>query len=439
MAHLISRRAGALSGTVTVPGDKSISHRSVIFGSIAKGVSEISGILEGEDVLATIGAFKALGVEILGPDQGVIRIQGVGKMGLQRSADALYLGNSGTSMRLLSGLLSGQVFDSVLTGDESLSRRPMKRVIDPLVEMGAHIESLNGCAPLQISGQRQLTGINYRLPVASAQVKSALLLAGLFADGTTRVEEPVLTRDHTERMLSAFSNTGFRKTNPCEVQGSISLTGQHFNVPSDISSAAFFLVAASLSPGSDLVLQNVGINPTRSAVLKILKMMGADIALTAHRESALEPVCDIRVRYAPLRGIEVPGELVANAIDEFPILAVAAAAARGQTRIRGAAELRVKESDRIAAMVNGLKTLGIEAVEFPDGMDIQGGVFNQGVVESHGDHRIAMAFAVAGSVSENLVTILNSDNVATSFPGFARLAESIGMQVTEGVGDYVSA
>ncbi len=434
MSWLMSTRSEGLSGNLTVPGDKSISHRSVILGSIAEGASHITGILEGDDVVATISAFRKLGVQITGPSEGELVINGVGKNGLFGPTDALDLGNSGTSMRLLCGLLSGQRFDTTLEGDESLSKRPMRRVIEPLAQMGAQIESADGCAPLFIKGQGGLGSIDYRLPVASAQVKSALLLAGLYGEGKTTVFEPVLTRDHTERMLAAFSSNPFKKTNPCEVFGSLSLKGQRIEVPADISSAAFFLVAASLIPRSDLLLLNVGINPTRDAVLKILGLMGAQIEVLNRRENALEPVCDLRVRHSALHGIDIPPDLVANAIDEFPVLSIAAGGAKGLTRLRGAAELRVKESDRIAAMVQGLQRLGIEVEEFPDGMDIVGGVFGEGAVESHGDHRIAMAFAVAGGVAEGPVKILNADNVKTSFPDFPRTASRAGLSVTEGTG-----
>ena len=431
MFSITSSPVKALSGTAIVPADKSISHRSVIFGALADGVTEVTNLLTGEDVLSTVAAFRSMGVLIEGPDSGRLRISGAGKFGLQAPGNELDLGNSGTSIRLLSGLLSGQRFHSRLTGDESLRRRPMGRVVDPLTAMGAVIQSSEGCPPLDIQPSQGLTGIEYQMPVASAQVKSALLLAGLYAEGETLICEATPTRDHTERMLAGFSKGQWRAGPAIRINGNIALTGQCLEVPGDISSAAFLLVAATICPGSDLLLPGVGINPTRSAVLAILRLMGANIEISPERLESNEPVCDLRVRSASLKGIDIPPEFVANAIDEFPVLAIAAAAASGVTRVRGAKELRVKESDRIAAVVQGLVTLGIDAVEYPDGMDITGGAFGSGSIESFGDHRIAMAFAVAGCISEGSVGIRDAGNIRTSFPNFLSLANSIGMNISE--------
>ena len=431
MLSITSSPVRTLSGTAIVPADKSISHRSVIFGALADGVTEVTNLLTGEDVLSTVAAFRSMGVLIEGPDSGRLRISGAGKFGLQAPSTELDLGNSGTSIRLLSGLLAGQRFHSRLTGDESLRRRPMGRVVDPLTAMGAVIQSSRGCPPLDIHPGRGLTGIEYRMPVASAQVKSALLLAGLYAEGETVVYESTPTRDHTERMLAGFSNGRWKTGSAIRTNGDIALSGRRIVVPGDISSAAFLIVAATICPGSDLLLPGVGINPTRSAVLAILRLMGANIEISSERLESNEPVCDLMVRSASLTGIDIPSEFVANAIDEFPVLAVAAAAASGVTRVRGATELRVKESDRIAAVVQGLGALGIDAVEYPDGMDITGGTLSSGSVESFGDHRIAMAFAVAGCISEGAVEIRDADNIRTSFPNFVSLANSIGMSIAE--------
>ncbi|MDP6398432.1 MAG: 3-phosphoshikimate 1-carboxyvinyltransferase [Arenicellales bacterium] len=431
MSRIVSTASEALAGVVKVPSDKSISHRSVIFGAIADGVTQVSNLLEGEDVLATVSAFRDMGVEIEGPEQGEARIAGVGSSGLKAAGRELDLGNSGTSMRLLTGLLAGQHFDSRLTGDASLRRRPMNRVVVPLQEMGARVETVDGRPPLDIYGVDTLKGIRYHLPVASAQVKSAILLAGLYAHGRTTVIEPTSTRDHTERMLSGFAGASWDRKGPVASDAAVVLSGQSLTIPGDISSAAFFLVAASLRRNSDLLLPGVGINPTRCAVLDILKLMGADIQVSRERVESNEPVCDLRVRSAALHGIDIPAEFVANAIDEFPVIAVAAAGASGITRIRGASELRVKESDRIAAVVQGLQQLGVDAVEYPDGMDITGGSFVSGSVDSFGDHRIAMAFAVAGCIGEGSVEIREADNIRTSFPDFVPLMNSAGLSLEE--------
>ncbi len=423
---------GRLVGEARIPGDKSISHRAIMLGSLAEGVTRVLGFLEGEDSLATLQAFRDMGVIIEGPDHGALVIHGVGMSGLKRPSGPLYLGNSGTSMRLLTGLLAGQPFDVTLTGDESLSRRPMRRVTEPLTAMGASIAaSATGTPPLRIAGGHALEGIQYEIPVASAQVKSALLLAGLRARGETILREPAPTRDHTERMLHGFGYPVQREGSRISIVGGGSLRACDLRVPGDISSAAFFLVGASIAPGSNLLLRGVGINPTRDGVIHILRAMGADIELEGANEVGGEPVADIRVRYAPLRGIEIPRHLVANAIDEFPALFIAAACAQGETVLSGAEELRVKESDRLQAMADGLVTLGIRAEATPDGMRIQGGTIESGVVESRGDHRIAMAFAVAGLRAAGEIQIRDCSNVATSFPNFPALARSLGLAVAE--------
>jgi len=430
MISFIVQPGGYLRGEARVPGDKSISHRSIMLGSLAEGVTHVSGFLEGEDALATLRTFQAMGVQIEGPVDGKVTIHGVGLNGLQVPKDPLYLGNSGTSMRLLCGLLAGQSFDTVLTGDESLSGRPMKRVIDPLEKMGAVIESADqGRAPLTIRGKAKLKGIHYDMPIASAQVKSCLLLAGLYADGTTSVTEPAPTRDHTERMLTGFNYPVEKKSNQASVARNGKLTATEIDVPSDISSAAFFLVGASIAPSSDLTLKHVGVNPTRTGVIDILKLMGANIELSNQRTIGGEPVADIRVQSAELKGIAIPEELVALAIDEFPVVFVAAACAQGETVLTGAKELRVKESDRIQVMADGLQVLGVDAQPTEDGMVIQGGEIGGGTVISHHDHRIAMSFAIAGLRATESIVIENCANVNTSFPGFVGLASELGLNI----------
>ncbi len=434
MIDWIASRGGPLQGDVVVPGDKSVSHRAIMLGAIAEGVTRIEGFLEGEDTRATAAIFRQLGVRIDAPGDGVRIVHGVGLHGLQASQQPLDCGNAGTAMRLLTGLLAGQSFDSTLVGDASLSQRPMRRVIDPLAALGARIDSHDGRAPLRIRGGQSLRGRHIELAVASAQLKSAVLLAGLYADGETRVTEPHPTRDYTERMLTAFGV-------PCEfapgvatLRGGAVLQGTDVQVPADFSSAAFFLVAATLVPGSELLLRQVGMNPRRTGLLHVLRLMGADIVEEAAGEQGGEPVCDLRVRHAPLRGIEVPVEHVPDMIDEFPILFVAAACAKGATVVRGAAELRVKESDRIAVMATGLRMLGIRIDETPDGATIHGGRLQggAGMIASHGDHRIAMAFAVAAQVADGEVLIGDVANVATSFPGFDALARSAGFGLRDG-------
>jgi len=425
-----STPAGPLCGDLRMPGDKSISHRAVMFASLAEGVSRITGFLEGEDTRATARAFVEMGVRIEAPGPSERVVHGVGLQGLRAPSAPVDCGNAGTGMRLLAGLLAGQQFDTTLVGDESLSRRPMRRVIEPLTRMGANIDAQpGGLPPLRIAGGQRLTGIDYTLPVASAQVKSAILLAGLYANGVTRVTEPHPTRDYTERMLATF---GW----PIEFgAGWARLTGGHclhatdVQVPADFSSAAFFLVAGTLVPGSELLLHSVGMNPRRTGLLQALRAMGADIRLSGERELGGEAVADLVVRHAPLHGIDVPVDIVADMIDEFPALFVAAAAANGTTRIRGAAELRVKESDRIAVMAKGLRALGVDVEETPDGAVIRGGPIESGEADSAGDHRCAMSFAIAGLVARGPVRIGDCANVATSFPDFPVLARSCGFRL----------
>lgn len=426
---------GSLRGRIRVPGDKSISHRAIMLGAIADGVTEVSGFLEGEDSLATLAAFRAMGVTIQGPDAGRVWIEGVGVQGLREPESPLDLGNSGTSMRLLCGLLAGQRFPVTLVGDPSLSRRPMRRVTEPLARMGARIEtSADGTAPLRIKPVEGLRGLIYELPVASAQVKSCLLLAGLYADGETCITEPAPTRDHTERMLAAFGYPVRREGARACLAGGGRLTSCALDIPADISSAAFFLVGASIAPGSDLVLEHVGINPTRVGVINILRAMGADIEILNRGAAGGEPVADLRVRHAPLKGIRIPEDQVPLAIDEFPALFVAAACAEGETVLSGAEELRVKESDRIQVMADGLSALGVAAEPRPDGIRIRGGRITGGSVDSHGDHRIAMAFAMAALRAAGPIAIGDCANVRTSFPGFAPLAASTGLAIREETG-----
>ncbi len=423
---------GRLTGTLRVPGDKSISHRAIMLGAVAEGETHVTGFLEGEDCLATMRAFRAMGVTIEGPEAGRVRISGVGLHGLRAPAAPLDMGNSGTAMRLMAGLLAGQRFDSVLVGDASLSRRPMRRITEPLRRMGAHIDtSPEGTPPLHIHGGARLHGIDYAMPMASAQVKSCLLLAGLYAQGRTCVTEPAPTRDHTERMLRGLGYAVERSGLKVCLEGGGRLQGGAMDVPADISSAAFFLVGASIAAGSDLVLRHVGVNPTRTGVIEILRRMGGRIQIEHAHEAGGEPVADLRVEAAELQGIDIPESLVPLAIDEFPALFVAAACARGTTRLRGAAELRVKESDRIGVMAEGLQALGIEAEPLPDGIVIQGGTLRGGTVHSHGDHRVAMAFAMAALRAAEPVRILDCDNVNTSFPGFVSMARAVGLGIQE--------
>lgn len=418
------------SASITVPGDKSISHRALMFGGIATGRTEVRGFLAGEDCLATMQAMRALGVSVVQSSPTEVSIGGVGLHGMTAPEASLDLGNSGTAMRLMTGLLCGQRFSSTLTGDESLSGRPMGRIIKPLTLMGAAIESeCDGTPPLQISGGLQLQGIHYDLPMASAQVKSAVLLAGIYAEGETSVTEPAVTRDHTERMLRAMGGSVSTQAGRITVSGGQQLRGSQIDVPADLSSAAFIMLAALLAENADILIRNVGINPTRTGVIDILLAMGADIGLENKRSLAEEPVADIRVRSSQLHGGNVDPALVSLAIDEFPVLFVAAAAAKGTTTFSGLEELRVKESDRIAAMASGMRILGIQVDETPDGARIHGGTFEGGEVESFSDHRVAMSLCVAGTVAKSEVVVRDVASVDTSFPGFLESMAEIGANI----------
>ena len=430
--HFVVLPGGKVIGELCVPGDKSISHRSIMLGALAEGETVVNGFLEGEDAMTTLQAFRDMGVVIEGPNDGRVTIHGVGMHGLKQPPGPLYLGNAGTAMRLMSGLMAAQPFDVTLTGDKSLSGRPMNRVVKPLTDMGAVIETAEGGRPpLVIKGGQKLKGMHYDMPVASAQVQSCLLLAGLYAEGETSAVAPGIVRDHTNRMLSGFGYPVSVENDRVAVSGGHKLIATQIDVPADISSAAFFMVAASIAEGSDLLLPHVGINPTRTGVIDILRLMGADITLENEKLAGGEPVADIRVRYALLKGIDIPLELVPMAIDEFPVLFVAAACAEGETVLRGAEELRVKESDRIQAMADGLITLGVDAETLPDGMIVRGGKpFGGGTIDSRDDHRIAMAFVVASLRAEGTIRILDCANVATSFPNFVRLAFRAGLNVS---------
>jgi 3-phosphoshikimate 1-carboxyvinyltransferase len=424
---------GVVAGELTVPGDKSISHRALMLGGIAEGDTEITGFLAGEDCLATLRALESLGVPIERPEADHVLVHGRGGDSLTGAGGALDMGNAGTAMRLFMGLLAPQAFDSMLIGDESLMRRPMERVAAPLRLMGARICTRDGRPPVDIRGTPELRAIDYPLPVASAQVKSAVLLAGLKAFGRTRVTEPAPSRDHTERMLAAFGVEVLRQGAAVAIEGGQRLRGTVIDVPADFSSAAFFLVAGCLAAERGLLLRNVGLNPTRTGLLELLLEMGAQIRV--HRRDsapggAAEPVADLEVRKSRLHGIRVPGALVPLAIDEFPIFFIAAAAAEGETLVRGALELRVKESDRLAVMAEGLSALGIETQLLEDGIWMRGGSgLGGGTVDSHGDHRVAMAFAMAGLAARGPIEIRDVANVATSFPGFLKTARSAGVRI----------
>lgn len=422
---------GALHGAVQVPGDKSISHRSVMLGALADGVTEVRDCLLGEDVRSTMGAFRAMGIEIEELEGGrLLRVHGRGLRGLRAPTAELDMGNSGTSIRLLSGILAGHGIPATLSGDDSLRRRPMRRVTEPLGRMGAHIHTAaNGTPPLVIESGHPLKAITFEMPVASAQVKSAVLLAGLFAEGETVVIEPAPTRDHTERMLTGCGVEVSVDGPRVALRGGQRLTACPITVPADLSSAAFFIVGASIAPGSELLLSNVGVNPTRTGVLSILEAMGARIERLNPRSIGGEPVADLRVSAADLRGIEVDPALVPLAIDEFPILFIAAACARGVTRVRGAEELRHKESDRIATMAAGLSAAGIQVETFDDGIEIHGGALSGTRVDSHGDHRIAMSFAIAALRASGPMVIDGAATIATSFPTFAALARAAGLRL----------
>lgn len=420
--------AALIGGTVTVPGDKSISHRALMLGAIANGTTRIRGFLAGEDCIATMNALRAMGVEITAADE--VTVQGVGRHGLRQPAQPLDLGNSGTGLRLLAGLLCGQDFSAKLTGDRSLCSRPMERIIRPLERMGARIESREGKPPLRVHGRRRLAGVDYELPIASAQVKSAILLAGLYAAGEVVVTEPAVTRNHTERMLRTMGVELETAGGCIRMQGGQALHARDLEVPADLSSAAFLVLAALLAPDCELIVERVGVNPTRTGFIEILREMGADIALEQPWLAGDEPVADLRVRSSTLHGIDVDPALVSLAIDEFPALFVAASQARGRTRFCGLAELRVKESDRIAVMADGLRRLGIRVDETPDGAVVHAGALSGGAVESAGDHRVAMSFAVAGTIAASPVRVHDADTVATSFPGFVGLMQSVGVRIS---------
>ena len=417
-------------GTVTVPGDKSISHRAVMFNAIAKGSATVSGFLAGEDCLCTIQALRDMGVSIEQPEPTVVRIHGKGLHGLSRPDAPLYMGNSGTAMRLFAGLLSGQTFQTELTGDASLSGRPMNRIIEPLSSMGADLGSNGGKPPLRIPGASRISGITYEMPVASAQVKSAIMLAGLYSTDETVLIEPDVSRDHTERMFEAMGLDVTRGDLQVSMRGGQQPQALDLAVPADLSSAAFPLVATLLSDDSELTIENVGINPTRTGVLQILSAMGADLDISNERMMGAEPVADITARSSNLQGIDVDPALVSLAIDEFPLLFVAAAAASGITRFSGIAELRVKESDRIGAMAQGLLALGGRVEEFPDGAVVHGGPLRGGSARSHGDHRIAMAFSVAAAKTHEQTVIEDTEAVNTSFPGFVDCMKSVGLDIS---------
>lgn len=419
-----------LKGETAVPGDKSISHRAVMLGALARGTTRVENFLTGEDCLATVRCFRALGVPVEGPDNGCLTIQGVGLNGLQEPVTILDAGNSGTTTRLMLGILAGQSFCSIITGDASLSRRPMARVTTPLAGMGAKFigRDNNNLLPLAIRGG-QLKPLNYQSPVASAQVKSAILLAGLFAQGETSVTEPTISRDHTERMLKSFGADIKQEGTTVTIKGRPELKGRQVVVPGDISSAAFLMVAAAILPGSEVTIRGVGVNPTRDGLLEVLKNMGGQVELLNLRDQCGEPVADIRVKGSDLQGTEISGNLIPRLIDEIPIIAVAAACARGTTVIRDAAELKVKESNRLATVAGELTKLGAAVEELPDGLIIKGGKPLTGaVVDSHGDHRIAMAMAVAGLAARGRTVIKEAQCIPVSFPGFADALKSLAVE-----------
>lgn len=420
-----------IGGSMQVPGDKSISHRALMLGGIAHGTTRISGFLDSADCRATLEALRTLGVQIERPGAGEVLITGAGFRGLRASAAPLDMGNAGTAMRLFMGLLAGQPFDSTLIGDASLMRRPMERVATPLRLMGAQLDTQDGHPPVHIHGGAALRAIDYTLPMASAQVKSAILLAALRANGHTRVSEPAPTRDHTERMLQGFGVQLERSGATVAMRGGQTLRGTAVNVPGDISSAAFFIVAGCLAAPAGLTLRGVGVNPTRTGLIDMLRLMGAQIDIRPQQSAGPEPIADITVHAAPLRGVVVPEHLVPLAIDELPVFFIAAACATGETVVTGAAELRVKESDRLAVMASGLEAVGVRCELLSDGIRIQGGGLRGGRVNSHGDHRIAMAFAIASVRAGAAIEIDDVANVGTSFPGFPAAARTLGMQLHE--------
>lgn len=432
----ITAPAGKVDGDITIPGDKSISHRSIMFGALANGTTHIKGFLPGQDCLATMNTFKAMGIEIEGPDENQnVTVYGKGLHGLSQPSEMLDIGNSGTSIRLLSGLLAGQKFASSMAGDSSLNKRPMSRVITPLKLMGGNIDANSQGQPPVVSqglgDNQKLTAIDYQLPMASAQVKSCVLLAGMYAQGTTRVIEPEVTRDHTERMLTAFGYPVSVKDKVISIEGGHQLTACDLEIPGDISSATFFMVAGLIATDGELMIRNVGMNPTRIGAINILKQMNGDITQVNKRMAGGEPVADLVVRSSKLQGIDIDQLDVPLAIDEFPAIFIAAACAQGVTRLRGAQELRVKESDRIQAMADGLQALDIDCTVFDDGIDIIGGQLTSGTVNSHDDHRIAMSFAIGSLRASGAITILDCDNVATSFPNFVTLANQVGLSLKQ--------
>ena len=427
----VSSPGAGVAGDVRVPGDKSISHRAAILGAIAQGTTEIQGFLEGEDCRATLAALAAMGIGIERAAPGQLRVHGVGLRGLKPPGRSIDLGNSGTSMRLLAGILAGQAFDSTLVGDASLMRRPMERVAAPLRLMGASVQTRDGLPPLSIGGGQTLRGCEHALEIPSAQVKSALLLAGLYAAGPTRVSEPGVSRDHTERMLEAFGVSVVSTDSSAGLAGPATLTATRIVIPGDFSSAAFFIVAGLVAGNAPLLIRDVGINPTRTALIDILRLMGADIRLHEPNTQGGEPRADIEVRPSRLRGIVVPTALVPIALDELPILFAAAAVAEGETVVTGAAELRVKESDRLSAMADGLESVGVVLERLPDGLQVRGGPVSGGIVASRGDHRVAMSFAVLGARASSPIAIRDVQNVATSFPGFVATARAAGLRLEE--------
>ncbi len=430
MEELVVLNGGSLNGVIEIPGDKSISHRAVMFGAIADGLTRVRGCLMSEDVLATIEAFRSMGVAIDTRDQGHIKISGVGLHGLKSPARPINLGNSGTSMRLLVGILAGANIDASLEGDASLSLRPMGRIVSPLRQMGADIEmSVNETPPLRVRPTRKLTGISYSTPVISAQVKSGLLLAGLYAEGVTRISENGRSRDHSERLLPKFGIKLDISGNEVRLEGGQGLAGCDIAVPTDISSAAFFMLGAAISPASEILLPQVGFNETRNGVIEILRLMNADIEVRQKDTSGGEPVADISVKTSNLSGVNIPVELIPAAIDEFPAIFIAAACADGVTVLRGAEELRHKESDRISVMADGLRNLGIKVETYPDGISITGGNMTGGFVDACGDHRVAMAFSMATLKASGTVSIKNADGISTSFPTFFEVAKSAGLRI----------
>lgn len=420
---------GPLRGEVTVPGDKSVSHRGVMFGSIAKGTTEIHNFLQGADCLSTIACFRQMGIEIENHNDTVL-VHGNGLRGLKKPDGTLDCGNSGTTARLICGILSGQDFSCTLTGDASIQKRPMKRIITPLSQMGAKLRSLrdNGCVPLEITGTK-LHSVSYASPVASAQVKSAVLLAGLYGDGITQVTEPYVSRNHTELMLRCFGADVRTEGTKAVIHPAEELYGQNILVPGDISSAAFFIAAGLIVPGSEILIRNVGINPTRNGILKVCKSMGADLVLLNENQDAGEPTADILVKSSSLHGIEIGGAVIPTLIDELPVIAAMACFAEGETVIRDAAELKVKESNRIEVMVRNLSAMGADVTETEDGMIIRGGKPLHGaVLESKSDHRIAMTFAVAACLADGETEILGAECVNISYPGFYKDLERLKKQ-----------